>query len=546
MRAFSWILALIGGALVATFLAYASFSDHIETSWAIAGVVGVLLVAAWVSLARDDLSAAASSPGARYTLTAVAMTLLVGGIIIAVNVLGHRYDKRTDLTASHRFTLSDQSVQIAAALEMPVTVRGFFPTGSAEESDFKDLMARYAATNTKIDWESHDPVREPMLAREYELTQGYGTVVMKAGENTQRLESTFDEEAITNAFIQVSSSVRHSVCFTQGHGELDPEDPSGTMGMGAAITKLEGQNYDVSSINLLREGRVPATCEIVVVADPSVDWLPPEREMLAAWLVEGGSVILMLEPTHTPGLAADMARYGIQVGDDLILETNPNYQLVGGDASYILLDQSSFDFHEITQPLKGAVVMRLVRTVGKGEEVPGINVQELAHTTDYAWAETDLTSQPQPDEGIDRIGKVPVMAVATITADAKIPVGDRTMAAAQSDRELALTLDGEAPPSTKEAAPTPKAGGRLLVVGDVDFATNALVDEMSNRDLFLNAISWLAGEEAQVSVRTNEGGQAGLSMNLIEGLLVWLTSLIFVPLLALGGAIATWRKRREL
>ena len=38
--------------------------------------------------------------------------------------------------------------------------------------------------------------------------------------------------------------------------------------------------------------------------------------------------------------------------------------------------------------------------------------------------------------------------------------------------------------------------GRLVVVGDADFASDAYLDLLGNRDLALNAVAWLAGEEA--------------------------------------------------
>ena len=36
--------------------------------------------------------------------------------------------------------------------------------------------------------------------------------------------------------------------------------------------------------------------------------------------------------------------------------------------------------------------------------------------------------------------------------------------------------------------------GRAVVIGDVDFATDAYLDLLGNRDLVFNAMAWLAGE----------------------------------------------------
>ena len=37
--------------------------------------------------------------------------------------------------------------------------------------------------------------------------------------------------------------------------------------------------------------------------------------------------------------------------------------------------------------------------------------------------------------------------------------------------------------------------GRLVVVGDSDFASDAYLDVLGNRDVALNAVAWAAGEE---------------------------------------------------
>ena len=60
--------------------------------------------------------------------------------------------------------------------------------------------------------------------------------------------------------------MRHAICFTQGHQELDIEDTYNLVGMGLINDKLQGPNYSISSVNLMKEGRVPEYCEVLVIA----------------------------------------------------------------------------------------------------------------------------------------------------------------------------------------------------------------------------------------------------------------------------------------
>lgn len=571
MRNWSWILGFLGGLAVLGFLAYAGLVDSIETPYAVAGGLGAALIGAWLWLDRESLGTWSAQRGTRYTGTAVFVAVLGFALAVAVNVLANRYDKRWDVTSTGRFSLSDQTISLVSALDQPITVTGFFTLESqAEKEKFQTLMEGYTQHSKQISFSVVDPVQDPVLAEQNKITSAYGTVILKRGEDTQRLESEFNEQAVTNAIVRLTSGKDHLVCFSEGHGELDPDDDQTASGLGASIVKLEGQNYTAKKVNLLRDGGFDATCEIAVIAAPQQDFLPAEREMLAAWLVGGGKAVVMLEPMGTPELAHDLARYGVKVGDDVVLEQNPNYQIMGGDPSYIILDKASFDMHPITEPIKAMALLRLARSVDKGADVAGLNVQVLAHTSEMAWAETTLDpSVPmQPDPGVDRVGSVPLAAVVEITDPSAITVGSRVlgstgggnplMDALKKNAEGAAPADPAAPAApadpaatppapaapVAEAEPTRKAGGKLVVYGDSDFAGNELVDQGNNQDLLLNTLAWLAGEGDQISIRTPEGANGSLSMNLVQGILMGFTTLLLAPGIAVGMAIGTWRKRR--
>lgn len=574
MRGWYWLLGFVGGVIILGFLAYAGLVETIETPYAVGAGVGAALIGLWLWLDRETLAAWGAQRGTKYTGAAVLVAVLAAAVTVAVNVIAYRYDKRWDVTSGGRFSLADQTKSVLEALDRPVKVLAFFTLESQGEKDkLETLLEGYQQHSTLLEVEWHDPLKEPVLAEQNKITSTWGTVILQSGEDTQRLESDFGEEAITNAIVRLTSGEDHLVCFTEGHGELDPDDDAQPTGLGASIVKLEGQNYTVQKTNLLREAGVPADCEILVVAAPQQDWLPPEREMLAAYLAGGGKVLMLLEPLSAPGLASDLGRYGVKVGDDLVLEQNPNYQLLGGDPSYIILDRQSFDLHPISEPIKGMAMLRVARSVDKGADVTGINVAVLARTTEQAWAETSLDpSVPMgPDPGQDQIGRVPLAAVAEIVDPQAIAVGERvTRAPGGALLEKLMNMEpstaeggtpmpaGEATPeeAAKAAAAQPEppaapevtreAGGKLVVFGDSDFATNELVDQGNNQDLLLNSLAWLAGEEAQISIRGPEDQGGSLSMTLLQGILMGFITLVVAPGVAIGMAIATWRRRAAL
>lgn len=536
LRKYAWILGIVGGVLVLTFLGSYAALQTIQTGFGVVGGIGAALLIAYLILDREDVAAVAKSRNTSLAGGAVLLVALALGIAVAANVLGDRYDKRWDLTSTGVYTLSEQSVQVAAALEQPVKVYGFFGIESAEAgAAFEERIASYAEHTELLDFQMIDPVAEPMLAQQMGVTSVYGTVVFEMGERSQRLETDYGEEAITNALINLSSGAEHILCFTQGHGERDLDDDFGETGFGGVILKAEGGNYTAKNFSPFQQKGIPSDCEVVLVVAPNTDFLPMERELLAGWVAQGGAMMVLLEPfsvtqsgVHpaTPELAADMARYGIAVGEDIVIEADPQFMQAGLDASMVMLMPDSFDFHPVVQSLQSFVLLELARSVEAIEGTPeGLQVQVLARTSAESWAESDpasaLEGELEPGEG-DKIGSVGVMALSQI-----------------QDPSL-LNLDPETAPADL------KPGGRVLVVGDADFASNKLVLNGNNLDLFLNGVAWLVGEEEQIAIRANEAKGGQLSASLAQLILTGLLVMLVFPGLAVAAAIATWVVRRKL
>ena len=86
--------------------------------------------------------------------------------------------------------------------------------------------------------------------------------------------------------------------------------------------------------------------------------------------------------------------------------------------------------------------------------------------------------------------------------------------------------------------------GKVIVIGDSNFASNTHIKLAGNRDLFLNAINWLAAEVALISVRSKEPGLSPLTLTSSEGRLVFWLSVIIMPslFLVIGAGVLLRRK----
>ncbi|MBM4368286.1 MAG: hypothetical protein FJ102_18885, partial [Deltaproteobacteria bacterium] len=102
--------------------------------------------------------------------------------------------------------------------------------------------------------------------------------------------------------------------------------------------------------------------------------------------------------------------------------------------------------------------------------------------------------------------------------------------------------------SAASAAPSlpVAAGGRVLVVGDADFASNQFATSGVNSDLLMNGLAWMVDETGQISIRPNEAKKGRLEVGVLSALLVSVVAMLGVPGLAVVGAVGTWMRRRRM
>jgi ABC-type uncharacterized transport system involved in gliding motility auxiliary subunit len=113
----------------------------------------------------------------------------------------------------------------------------------------------------------------------------------------------------------------------------------------------------------------------------------------------------------------------------------------------------------------------------------------------------------------------------------------------------APATDAAAPPAAAPAtdgntAEPPKPESRLVVFGDSDFVTNAYLNIPGNRDLFLNAINWLAQQENLISIRPRDPQNRGITMTNDLAQRIFLVSILVIPGLILAAGVQAWWRRR--
>ena len=465
---------------------------------------------------------------ARYGAIAALSVVIFLAILVAVNYLAFRQNKRWDLTKNQQFTLSDQTVKLLKNLDAPVKFLVFERATNFDQ--FRSSLDGYKYQSpSKVDVEYIDADKKPVEAKQYQVTT-YGTVVIEYKGRVERVNSS-EEQELTNGLVKVLTGQKKKVYFVQGHGEKDPDNNDRT-GYSGAKTALEGDNYDVAKIVLAQEKEVPADASVVIVAGPKTDLLQPEAGMLEQFLKKGGHVMVLIDPPGdkdppTPVTEALLKDWDFQAGRDVVVDASGMGQLIGTDASVPVV--ASYPSHPITDRFNVITAYPLARSITPIlPATSGRAAITIIQTSPRSWAETDMKQlqsgqvELNPDKG-DKAGPVSIGAV-TATNAVDVPKPDATKTAA-----------GEQPRPPES---------RFVTIGDSDFAANYALRIQGNQDLFVNTINWLAQQENLISIRPKAPSDSRLTITAQQATAVLWMSLLVIPAIVFGTGIYTWWRKR--
>jgi ABC-type uncharacterized transport system involved in gliding motility auxiliary subunit len=462
----------------------------------------------------------------QYGSIATGSVLIFVGILVGLNWVSNRQNKRWDLTESKQFSLSDQTKQIITSLKAPLHIKVFWAPdqqGQSPVQGYRDQLDGYQYLSSQVSVEYVNAQNSPTEAEKNAVT-AVPTIVLDYGGRTQRATST-DEQSMTNALKKLIEGKAKKAYFTEGHGERDIDDQSSRQGFKAVSAALADENFEVAKLQIAQKGSIPADATVLVIAGPTGDFLPQETDLVRAYLKNGGKVMLMLDPPVKGGtvqatsLIALAKEWGIQVGDDVVVD--PNGQLIGADASVPVGMPVA---HPITNDFKKMSAFRLARSVIPTQGgADGKTAQTFVQAAAGSWAETDvkgLYATGTPKKDLDKGDKNgPVSLGAAVSAPA-----------------------AGAPAAAGPDAPKPES--RLVVFGDTDFATNNDLSFQGNGDLFLNAMNWLAQQENLIAIRPKNPEDRRLQLTADQQLMVNWFVLAIVPLLLFGNAFRLYWKRR--
>lgn len=535
-------------ALALIFLSLVSFRiwPYKTTIALILGLLGVACLAIYIILNLSTLKQSFKRKSFLYSSNLFLIVILVLAILVIINYFFANHHYRIDFTEAKLHSLSDQSVQVLKNLKKDLKIKCFFREGNFGRASMEHLMKIYAYHSKKIKYEFIDPDKNPGLVKRYEISED-GTTILESGEKESRITSS-SEEDITNALIKISREQKKIIYFLEGHGEASIEE-SDERGYSLAKEELEKLAYEVKKLSLALSETFPKDCALLVIPGPEKDLLPNELDTIRNYIQKGGRVFFMVDPQNAPGLKSFLKEYGIQLEDDLVVDTVS--RLLGGD--YFMPVVSEYEYHDITKKFRYATFFPYARSVETTEEKPeGASPQILAKSSPNSWSERQLDQKEVAfDKDKDKPGPIPLAAVVTVEykkeeKQEKETERDKEKQAQAEEEERETQAEEQAKEEETQEESQPKPEGRLAIFGDSDFASNTYYNLSGNGNFFLNTINWLTEEADLISIQPRTSSPRTIQLTPSQGRMIFFVSLIILPLIILVTGISIWVRRRTL
>lgn len=480
-------------------------------------VIGAVILSLSAVGGAPEIREALIARRGRYGVNAFVVVAAFSAIIVVLNIISVRNHYRFDATATKQFTLSPQTIKILKELEEPIGAIGFFTPRNPGKSHAESLLREYSQHTKKLQYSFIDPEAEPGIARQYSV-KDFPSLVFTSGDRQHRTQRV-NEQTFTTALLIVTGKERKVVYFSTGHDERDPfkgED----VGFSYAAMGLLGHNYRVDPLSMAVEEKIPEDAAVVVVAGPKKELLRAERKALEDYLLRGGNVLFLLDPKTPSSYVEILANWGIGLDDGLVVDEFSN---AISDSTTPAVQREQYFPMEITAELDVAFFPQAtslkILLDPEDEDTPdSLAVVPLAQTTFQSWLDIgEKTTEPTFEQGVDIRGPHFLGAVIAGTT----PLNDR-------HRKVDPLI-----------APT-----RVVVWGDSDFATNRYFFSLSNQDLFLNSVNWLAGDVELIAIRPKPIPVRLLAVTKREFNWILYSSMALLPLVvAVYGGVSWWRRR---
>lgn len=448
-------------------------------------------------------------------------------VIALIGFLSVRFKVEADWTAGNRNTITEASVKQLKAMDDPITFTAFISPSADVRAAIESQITKYQRFKDNIELSFIDPSTQPQKVRELGIGAA-GEVVVEYQGRSENLRA-LSEQTITTALQRLAYSGEQWVVFLEGHGErrIDGDAPD-SLAMFTQVLRDKG--LKVRGLNLAKNPSVPDNTAVLVIASPQSKLLPGEQQIIADYVKAGGNLLWMADPDYETGLEPVAEVLGIEWQDGYAIF--PDYQLMGtGHPGFFL----SFDYpaSPVTQGLFDITVFPLVRSISWQADA-GFVVQPFLQTGPNTWLETGaIGGNVAFDEAA---GDIPGPLDIGVHLTRRVVLPDEDAPAADAEGAEEANAEPKEPEEKSQ---------RVALVGDSDFLSNAYLAEISNQQLGLNLVQWLASRDEQLNIDIPTAPDNALYLPPWAVIVLAAVFALLLPLGLIGFGVARWVIRRR-
>ena len=417
--------------------------------------------------------------------------------------LASEYRVELDLTQSHRNTLSPATLDVLKRLEGPVSITAYAlardARGEQVHRRIEDFLRPYQRAKPDLTFTIIDPREQPKAAAEAGVRASIELVVTYR-RRTERLVE-FNEQALANALLRLARGADRLVLWLDGHGERKLNGPA-NHDLGEFGRQLELKGFRVSGVNLALAQEIPANAALLVIASPQVDLLGIEVQKIRRYVADGGNLLWLIDPEPLRGLAPVAEMIGLVLTPGIVAD--PEATRYG--ASPALAVAAVYGRHAITDGFN------LITIYPRARQIEAIDSDEWRARPLIEVAPRGCIKTGRLEGRCDKTREI--MGPITIARAFERTVGDRQQ--------------------------------RVVVVGNGNFLSNAFIGNGGNRDLGVNVVNWLAGDDRMIVIQPRAALDTQIDIDQLTLYLIAFCFLIAAPLAFMITGVAIWWRRRRI
>ena len=441
---------------------------------------------------------------------------------LAANVALYRHDMHIDVTHERAFTPSPDAQRVVASLVSDVELTYFYQKQDPAGRATRAMLEILGRSSPRLHVRAVDADQQPGLASRLGV-RGYNVAVLESEGRRLQLATT-DDRDVALGLLRVTRMSTKTMCFATGHGEYDVDNfeyhthfegvhahSHGAEGAAVVLMEqhgagrlrraLDALGFAVRKVTLATAGRVPDDCATFVEISPRTAYTAGEIDALRTYLAGGGAALLLLDLDFVVDarLRRLLTDTGVSVGDGVVVDPLDHYFT---DEQMVAVPR--YASHPITRGL----ALSFYPGVRSVDVLPAAGVSATALFTSSA------DSYVRPLSGLRN-----------------------AVRSGRGPRPLAVAAEGRLADGAGVF--------RLVVAGDADFASNSFFPYMSNGDLVLAMLAWLAREERAPTLKPPVVVLPRVALTEREVRGIFLVTVVALPGMVVGaGTLVWWRRRR--